>query len=311
MIYTFTFNPALDVSGTVKKLVPNEKCYVFAEKHSAGGNGINSGLVSYRLGADVLLSGFLGGSNGHKIEYLLQKENIPQRFIPIRGDTRMNVTISNENDHHQTRLSFPGPQISIHEKKSLDSVIKDINVHDIVILGGSLPSGIDTSFIRSLVRRLSQKKIRVIVDMPGDILREVLLAGPFFIKPNLTEFEALVGKRMKSITSVVEYAQGILPFTPYICVSSVAGGALLISENEVWFGRLPAIKIYSTVGAGDSMVGAMAFLWAKNKDVALDDLLRMGLAASCATLTEKGTSLGKKKDILRYRNSMIIKQIDQ
>jgi tagatose 6-phosphate kinase len=86
MIYTFTFNPALDVSGVVAKLVPNEKSYVSSEKHSAGGNGINSGIVAHRLGEKVLLSGFLGGSNGEKIESLLKEENIPQRFVPILGD---------------------------------------------------------------------------------------------------------------------------------------------------------------------------------------------------------------------------------
>jgi len=42
-----------------------------------------------------------------------------------------------------------------------------------------------------------------------------------------------------------------------ICVSSVEGGALLVTRNGSFFGRAPKISIHSSVGAGDSMVGAM------------------------------------------------------
>lgn len=309
MILTVTFNPALDVSGVVDNLVPNEKSYVFDEVHMPGGNGINAGIIARRLGGEVELSGFLGGANGEEIRELLKKEKVDQDFISIRGRTRMNLTVSNRNDHAQTRLSFPGPEIKKNEQKKLEEKIRSLSETDLLILGGSLPPGINPAFVLRLINLARMSKVKTMVDMPGHLLKEVIEGQPLFIKPNLVEFQGLIGKKVTTIKSVLSEARKYLDKVPLICVSSVEGGALLIKENEVWFGKIPKVKIYSSVGAGDSMVGAMGSLLVKDKKVSVKDLLQLGLAASCATLTEKGLTLGSKKEMLRYLPKIYLKKI--
>ena len=310
MIYTVTFNPALDVGGTVEKIIPNEKSYVFDEIHHPGGNGINAAIIIHRLGSDVKATGFLGGTNGAEIKRLLDEEKLKSSFIKISGNTRMNITVSSRKTHKQTRLSFAGPKIKVDEFKKLCSFLNKIKKNDLVLIGGSLPPGITSQHIKKIVKDLKNKKILCMVDMPGKILSEIISAKPYFIKPNLIEFQELVGKKVKSIKTILPIVRQLNELVPLICVSSVDGGAILVTIDEAWFGKIPKVKILSTVGAGDSMVGAMATRLAANKDAQIEELLRLGLAASCATLTNEGMVLGSKQMITKYLSRILIKKID-
>ena len=313
MIITLTLNPALDVSGTVERLVPNEKAYVTHEHRFPGGNGINAARIAHRLGAEVVATGFLGGSTGEELSFLLKEEGIPQNFIQIEQKTRTNVTISLEKSHEQTRLSFPGPKIHKKEVNSLLYYLEHSNP-SLVVIGGSLPLGVGPGLINKIVRSMRNKDIPVFVDVPGKILKEVYSSKPYFIKPNLTEFQGMVGKKVSSISEVLKEARKLSSYIPVQCISSVEGGALLVTAEHAWFGKIPKVKVQSTVGAGDSMVGAIsyAFTQMKNKldEKSCEKMLRLGLAASAATLVNKGLTMGSKKSIKEFIPKIQLKQID-
>ncbi len=309
MIYTVTFNPALDVSGVVDDLIPDEKNYVYDEIHMPGGNGLNAGIIAHRLKRKVILTGLIGGSNGQRVKRLLDKGNLTHNFVEIAGMTRMNITIASKGDHRQTRLSFPGPLIKASEAKQLEEILLKVHAKNIVLLGGSLPLGMNTKYVQKLIKKFRANGIRCLVDVPGDLLKDIIKAKPDFIKPNLAEFHLLVGKKVSSLNGVVRAARSLLEYVPVICISSVEGGALLMNESEVWYGKIPSVKIRSTVGAGDSMVGAMASLWDSNPSASLEELLRLGLSASCATLTEPGLTLGSRKSILKYQSQIKLKKL--
>lgn len=310
MIVTVTFNPALDVSGDVEEIVPDEKTYVHGEKHAPGGNGINAGVIASRLGAPVILTGFLGGTNGAAIRDLLRAEALRLDFVPIKASTRMNVTVSNRKTHRQTRLSFPGPAIRPAEKVQLARKLRRSSP-SLVVFGGSLPKAYPLSDVAHLLRALRTRKIPFVVDMPGKSLKQLLKLKPLLIKPNLTEFQELTGTTAKSIPEVLKTARKLLKHADHICVSSVDGGALLVTKTEAWWGKIPRVKIRSTVGAGDSMVGAMASLLARDPQTPPEVLLRVGLAASCATLTERGVLLGKRAAIEKYKSRITLRALRQ
>jgi 1-phosphofructokinase family hexose kinase len=313
MILTLTPNPALDVSGTAKEVIPNEKCYVSHEMRMPGGNGVNAARIAHRLGAEVLASGFLGGSSGDEFSRLLKAEKVPQHFINISGNTRTNITISLESGHEQTRLSFPGPTIKKKELAALSHFI-DYSLPSLIIIGGSLPSGFSPSFIKKMIKASHLKGIPVFVDVPGKILKDIIAAKPLFTKPNLTEFQELTGRKISTIAEVIKEARKRSNLIPLQCISSVEGGALLITKDHAWHGKIPKIKIQSTVGAGDSMVGAMAYAFMKGNrvlnEVNCEKMLRLGLAAACATLSNKGLTMGSRSSIKNYHSKIIIKKID-
>lgn len=306
MICTVTPNPALDLSGTIQSLKPNEKSYVHDERRAPGGNAINAARILNRLGVPVIASGFLGGSTGEELAFLIKSENLEHHFIPIQGCTRINITVSNQSDHQQTRLSFPGPRVRPSEKRQLFEFVKNKAGLKFLMVGGSLPPGFTTKDIVQLMKIARHRNIETVVDCPGDILSQIIAAGPLLIKPNLEEFHALTKSRVTSKTSVKKRAQVFLSKTPYVCVSSVEGGALLVTRSGTYFGKIPAVKIRSTVGAGDSMVGAMMAQIYKG-DSSPEQMLRWGLAAAAATLSEPGTSLGKARKILQlYKKTKVV-----
>jgi 1-phosphofructokinase family hexose kinase len=319
MIYTVTPNPTLDLGGKVDRLVPNEKNYVHDETRFPGGNAINAARLLRRLGLPVMATGFLGGGIGAEVETLLRKEGVTCHFVKVKDDTRIGLTVSNLKSHLQTRLSFPGPHIRATEWKTLFRKVTAIKKPGIVLIGGSLPPGITATQIGSLVRSLRKLQIPSMIDVPGPLLRTIISAQPEFIKPNLVEFQALVGKKVSSVPNVLREARKLNRHVSLVCVSSVEGGALLVTRKYAWFGRAPKVKVRTTVGAGDSMVGAIAArLWKCLEkgtlvealpDETIGDLLRWGLAAAAATLETYGTELGNAKAIQAYYRKTQVERI--
>lgn len=323
-IISITPNPALDLGGVVDQLLPDEKNYVHDETRFPGGNAINAARIIHRLGAPVLVSGFLGSGVGSEIRDLIESEGLKHNFIRINGPARISVTVSTRNSHHQTRLSFSGPTISQSEYKKLTDYLDGVAPGCLVILGGSLPPGIASAHLREIVTALFAKGCECVVDVPGSVLKEVCVGelGPLLIKPNLVEFQQLTGEEHSSREAVINAARAFTNRIPLICVSSVEGGAILVSSNRTWFGRSPEVKVRSSVGAGDSMVGAMCAVLNNWKiktrhdekfltllDERGDDLLRWGLAAACATLIVHGTQLGSPDDIERFAQQIRIQRL--
>lgn len=307
-ILTITPNPALDLGGVVDKIVPNEKSYVHNPNRSPGGNAINAARILTRLKIPVLATGFLGGGTGDEIRSLLVEEGVKNNFIQIKGASRICVTVSNRLNHQQTRLTFPGPIVSPKELRSLFQVIENAKNIPYLIIGGSLPEGFRSSDLVRMMRVAKKNQMKCIVDCPTPLLRTLIQEGPILIKPNLQEFQELTKSKVTTIGSVHKKAQMFLRKVPYICVSSVEGGALLVTKENSYFGRIPHVKIRSTVGAGDSMIGAMVGQLFK-KNASSEDILRWGLASAAATLTQPGTAFGSAKDILKFYKSVNVEPV--
>lgn len=318
-IYTLTPNPALDLSGHVKDIIPNEKNYVFDERRDPGGNGINAARVAHRLGARAVALGFLGGSAGDEVKKLLDAEGIKTSFVAIRADTRTNVTVTNDSSHKQTRLTFPGPKVSSKEFKALLKNISKLKAPGVLVLGGSLPKGCDFSFYPKIIHAAEKNDLRVIVDAPAVFLREIFLRNKsplLMIKPNQVELEELVGRKLRNDNQILKAAQSLTKYSEIVCVSLAERGAILVTRSNAWFGKAPKIKARGTVGAGDSMVGAMTTGLVKHVSpaAALDskmlfDAFALGLAAGAATAESQGTSLADPKRIRQLQRRVKVTSI--
>src|SRR5262249_40643230 len=160
-------------------------------------------------GQSVIAGGFLGGEIGDEVEALLEREGVRCNFIRVLGNTRINVTVSEKNTHLQTRLSFPGPTLLPKEIKRLFRWVKNLSHPSLLVVGGSLPPGISPKAVRKMIEISHGKGIPCVVDVPGKTLKILLeckskRAQPLLIKPNLIEFQELIGKRVKSIQDVAK-----------------------------------------------------------------------------------------------------------
>ena len=325
---TLTPNPALDVSGSVKALIPNEKNTVSGERRDPGGNVLNAARIAVRLGAKPIALGFYGGATGDELRALLQKEKVPCRLTRIQGQTRVNVTVTREDTHQQTRLSFPGPKVQREEVRALLEEIDRLRPPGLLLLGGSLPPGVAPNFLSQVGRRASRRGLGVVLDAPAPVLQEALEGfTPLLIKPNRKELEDLLGARFRNDDEIAAAACRLTSRSALVCVSLGSEGAILAARGlggvtRAWKISSPPIQAKGTVGAGDSLVGGLLTELGRagilrpadveNLDLSAEkkgeippkplwEALRTGLAAGAATAESAGTSLGRLREIRRLR----------
>jgi len=84
------------------------------------------------------------------------------------------------------------------------------------MLGGSLPPGIDPLMVAKMISHLKKRNVLCMVDMPGKILSKIISESPYFIKPNLIEFQDLVGKKVESIKTILPLVRKLNKNIPLI-----------------------------------------------------------------------------------------------
>ncbi len=87
-----------------------------------------------------------------------------------------------------------------------------------------------------------------------------------------------------------------------IALTLGADGALLVTANDAWRGLAPKIKAVSTVGAGDSFLGAL--VWQLSRGACHRDALQFAIAAGSAALLAPGTELCFPADVERLLPSV-------
>ncbi len=192
-IVTLTINPAVDVSTSVKKMVPFTKMRCAQAHRDPGGGGINVARVLKRLGIEATAIYPAGGATGQLLATLVEREGVPSIVIPTLNDTREDITIFDETTREQFRLVFPGAPLSdIEWQECLGAIARITPPPAFVIASGSLPAGVPHDFF-GRVAQASKAHSKTIVDTSGPFLKAALEAGVYLIKPNLREFQELAG----------------------------------------------------------------------------------------------------------------------
>ena len=308
-IVTLTINPALDVSTSVKKMVPFTKMRCAPAHRDPGGGGINVARVLNRLGIDTTAIYPAGGATGKLLATLLECEGVPSIVIPASNDTREDITIFDETTREQFRLVFPGAPLSdIESQECLAAVARITPPPAFVIASGSLPAGVSHDFYGKVVQA-SNAHSKVIVDTSGPFLKAALEAGVYLIKPNLREFQELAEITSSDEAALVAAARGL--FDRYrievIALSMGPDGALLVTRDRALRANGLLVEAVSVSGAGDSFLGAM--VWSLVNGNSLEIALRYGVAGGTAALLSPGTELCRSEDVHRLASEVIVTPI--
>lgn len=308
-IVTLTINPAVDISTSVKKMMPFTKMRCAEAQRDPGGGGINVARVLKRLGTEATAIYPAGGATGQTLAALVEREAVRSIVIPTSNDTREDLTVFDETTREQFRLVFPGAFLSAFEwQQCLDTIARVSPQAAFVIASGSLPPGVPADFYGRVVQA-SNGTARVIVDSSGDSLRAALNVGVYLIKPNLREFQELAGTSAADELSLLEAGRRL--FDRYrieiIALSMGPKGALLLTRDIALRADGLPVELVSVSGAGDSFLGAMVSSLAKGDT--LDVALRQGVAGGSAALLSPGTGLCLAEDVRRLASSVNVTAI--
>lgn len=293
MIYTVTFNPALDYVVHAENIITGGINRLHGEQIFPGGKGINVSLVLAQLGVRSRALGFTAGFTGEEIERSLRSAGIDADFIRLpQGFSRINVKLKSGEE---TELNGQGPDIDEASLAALFEKLDGLSDGDTLILAGSIHDSLPTDIYERILARLSDRNIRTVADAAGALLMNVLKYRPFLVKPNSHELGEMFGVALKTTEQISEYAQKLREMGARNVLVSMAGeGALLLDET----GRLHTCgacrgEVKNSVGAGDSMVAGFIAGCDKGNEYAL----KLGTACGGATAFSDG--LARREDIYR------------
>ncbi len=281
MIYTMTFNPALDYIVAVDDFRLGMTNRTTEEILLPGGKGINVSIVLKNLGVESTALGFIAGFTGKEIKRKLEALGCITDFIEVpEGISRINMKLKNLEG---TEINGQGPHIGPDSLNSLMSQLDRLKEKDVLILAGSIPTSLPDSVYKDIMERLADKGILIAVDATKDLLVNVLSMHPFLIKPNNHELEEIFGAKLQGKEDVIKYARRLqIMGAKNVLVSMAGEGAVFLSEAEQTFQlAAPEGRLVNAVGAGDSMVAGFMAGWLKYRDY--ETAFKIGVATGSAS----------------------------
>jgi 1-phosphofructokinase len=307
MIITITMNPAIDKTISIKKLVPGSLNRVSRSRQDAGGKGINVSMMIRELGGKSIATGFMG--NDKFIENTLSEKGIECDFVHINAGSRTNIKIA-EEDGTVTEINESGFTVS---NQDVEKLLNKLEIYacaeNIFVLSGSIPKGVDNDIYYKITKLAHSKGAKVIADADGELFKTVLAANPDYIKPNNEELSRFADIKITTdknelLTAAKSIAKNGIP---NIVVSLGAKGALFMLGDYAASCPPLNVKPKSTVGAGDSMVAALALAYDEN--MSQEDTVKLCMAASAAAVTTQGTTPPSKELVQSLLKDVIISPI--
>ena len=282
MIYTVTFNPALDYVFKMDSLELGMVNRSKSETIFYGGKGINVSTVLKNIGVDSVALGFVAGFTGKEIEDGVKTMGVKTDFIQLKnGLSRINVKIKAEQE---TEINGQGPDIKKDELQQMFDKLDKLQSGDCLILAGTIPASLPSDIYEQIMEKLMNRNIDIVVDATKNLLLNVLKFHPFLIKPNNHELGEMFGVVLKSDDEIVEYAKKLQVMGARNVLISMAGDGV------------PKGTVVNSVGAGDSMVAGFTASYLKDHDYM--EALKRGTATGSATAFSEGLATADKVEEL-------------
>ncbi len=256
-VLTVTLNPALDLTVQLPALRLGEVNRSDNLQVHAAGKGLNVAQVLADLGHQLTVTGFLGEANAQPFEQLFAARGFADEFVRVAGETRSNIKLA-EADGRITDINGPGLEVGAAQRDELLARLERlVPGHELVVVAGSLPRGVEVPWFVELLQQLARLGARVALDTSGAALREGLALSPWLIKPNEEELAQARDLDPADAQALADEARRLNARIEHVVMSQGAAGVSWFSPAAAWHAQPPKVRVVSTVGAGDSLLAGM------------------------------------------------------
>lgn len=265
-VVSLTAAPVIDRTYFVESFDPGKVNRATQIQEFLSGKGLN---VSRTLRvAGVPTSAVL--PVGREDEHLLFRTPFPQilRILPVPGRMRVNTAIL-EPEGRTTNVNQKAvPLREADWEAVVEMTLQEIRAlqADWLAVSGSVPRIVETGEKASFTRLFEEARrlgTRVAFDSSGKSLDEWALSGLVnLIKPNADELATLVRRHLHTVGDVLEATREVMQRggLEVVLVSMGGDGAMVVTDDQAWWGRATAPAIVNTTGAGDaSLAGFVGF----------------------------------------------------
>ncbi|MBZ5727933.1 MAG: 1-phosphofructokinase family hexose kinase [Acidobacteriia bacterium] len=309
MIVTLTINPAIDRIISVDRLAFEDRAYIKAKRESPGGRGINASCVIHSFGGETVAVLISGGDAGQRLEGLLQGCGYRTTVVPIANEIRTNLTIT---DRHglTVNLNETGPALSAAEVTRVERMVREaLGKASWLLLCGSIPPGVPSSFYGKLVAMAHRKNVKTLLDADGAALREGIEARPTVVTPNQQEAERLLGRTLLTRTQYLEAAAQIRAMGAESVVLSLGSrGAVGAFADGLIEAVPPRIDALCPIGSGDALVAA--YVWSIRRKRNPADALRWGVASGTASARLPGISFASLPETEEIYRQVEVRRVE-
>lgn len=288
-VLTITMNPSVDIGTEAKEVVTDQKTRCKHPVYDPGGGGINVARVLTRLGINTGALFIAGGYTGTLLQQMMEEENLTSIPIHTTDVTRQNIAIIDNSSGKQFRFVLPGVVSDESTWRELLLILQNsISEVDFVVASGSLPAGVPVNFYSRVGEIVKKAGKKYLLDTSGPALFEGIKNGATYIKPNQEEFNEMMrifNAQNKEDLCTQLFNQGV----EHIVHTLGKDETLLISANSVSSFKPPAIKVRSTIGAGDSFIGGL--IAGLVRGLTQEKAVGFGISAAASTLQSEGTDL--------------------
>ena len=286
MLACVCLNPSFDRTVSLRSFTAGDVNRVLSARQDVGGKGINVAITARRLGIASCVLGCAGKNGIDAVRRKLDGEQVAHVFLPVDGDVRTNMKIVPQDGTGVTELNEPGAPVNAANQRAFSDLLAEKTVAgQYVVLTGSLPPECPPEYYRDLMLSLPERLF--VLDVSGAALMAGLTARLFLVKPNPSALPTMADVHQAALELLEMGAQNVL-------VSLGGEGALWVSESGAMFAPAIPVRVQSTVGAGDAMVGGVMAGLEKTGDVR--HALAYGAAAGCASVMTEGTQLIRPDD---------------
>ena len=312
MIYTVTLNPALDKTVEIPGFALDRVNRITDMRTDPGGKGINVSKVISKLGGKTIATGILGGAAGKAILKALEEMGLESDFYFAEGETRTNLKVVDRENHTNTDINEPGLTVSPRILgELLGRLLEKLEGNDLVVLSGSLPKGAPKDTYGAWVKACKRKGAKVILDADGELFAEGIKASPYLVKPNNHELSRHVGRELETRQDLEQAARTLMEEygIKKVVVTMGSEGALYVTETETIYAEGLKVKVGSTVGAGDSVVAALAF--AEESGMTMEEAVRLSTAAGAANVMCSGTQAAEYEVIEELMPKVVFEKFEK
>jgi 1-phosphofructokinase len=311
MIITINLNPAVDKTVEIQNFEAGTVNRVSSLRVDAGGKGINVSKVILSLGGKSKAVGILGGTAGSFIKEYLDRLGIENDFYFIKGETRTNLKIVDYSSKTNTDINEPGPTLTGEDIEILKQMVfNDLEANTVVIFSGSVPPNVDKDIYGKWISAAKKVGAKTVLDADGALLKYGIEAGPFLVKPNIHELEGLFGTKIDDIWEAERLARSLREEygIELMVVSLGAKGAFFINKEYSLLAHGIKVDVKSTVGAGDSMVAALAY--SLEMGYSVEKTVKLAMASGTANVMTSGSQAAPYKTIVELEKQVTLEYLN-
>ncbi|MBE3556974.1 MAG: hexose kinase [Firmicutes bacterium] len=287
-IVTLTLNPSVDRFLEVPRLTLNEVNRAVRVRSAPGGHGLQVAWGVRTLGGESAAVFVCGGESGRQLVQSFSSAGVSVRPVWTSEPTRQNVDIIDLATREHTRVHEPGATVGRRLLEEVEEAFFELaeGAYSIVI-GGSLPPGVDKRYYAQLARKAAQRGFAVVADATPDALAEIIQARPFLVKPDQEQTEALLGRLLYAADEFALAAKEIAQRGAQWAIVSIGRlGGFCSDGSRCYHYYGPAVEAQNAVGVGDAFLAGLLTALQQHKPMQEALALGAGAGTACAQSDE-------------------------